>query len=130
MCISKRFQSNGSTGGHGMQEVDVLKRRMIEEKFEEESSDSKVLCGSGCEFTILGENIPLREKIILGDFINANNLCPFCKTVNGRQDFAFATKHQNKLLAVSFEMNDKVYDAMYKPSGYKFLPADIAEDTE
>jgi len=130
MCISKRFQSTGATGGHGMQEVDVLKRRMIEEKLESEGSESKILCGNGCEFTLLGQQIPLREQIILGDFIQANNLCPFCGTVNGRIDFEFCAKNQDKLLPVSFEMNDKVYDTMYKPRGYKFLPPEMIEDAE
>jgi len=130
MCISKRFQSTGATGGHGMQEVDVLKRRMIEEKFEQESCESKILCGNGCEFTLLGEKIPLREQIILGDYIHANNLCPFCRTINGRIDFKFSVENQNKMRAVSFEMNDKVYDTMYKPTGYKFLPPQMAEDAE
>ena len=49
MCISKRFQNTGKTGNHGMQEVDVLKRRMMEEKFEQESTGATVTCGNGCE---------------------------------------------------------------------------------
>ncbi len=130
MCISKRFQNTGATGGHGMQEIDVLQRRMIEDKFDQESTKSKVICGNGCEFTILGEKIPLRESLILGDFIHANNLCPFCRTVNGKQDFKFAVENHNTMRAYSFTMNDKKYDTMYKPAGYKFLPADMAEDME
>jgi len=45
MCISKRFNNTGKSGNHGMQEVDLLKRRMIEDKLEEEKSQIVVsLC--------------------------------------------------------------------------------------
>ena len=130
MCISKRFQNNGSTGNHDMQEVDMLKRKMIEDKFDQESSEMSAICGNGCEFTILGDKIPLREALILGDFIQANNLCPFCKTKNGKVDFKFGVDNHYKLIQFSFTMNDKTYQTMYKPSGYKFLPADMIDDQE
>lgn len=113
-----------------MQEVDVLKRRMMEEKFEQESTGATVTCGNGCEFTVLEENISLRERLILGDYIHANNLCPFCRTENGRVDFQFCVENQHKMIAVEFQMNDKLYKTIYKPSGYKFLPPQIAEDNE
>ena len=130
MCISKRFANTGKTGNHGMQEIDVLKRRMIEEKFDQESSDTFILCGNGCEFTLLGESIPLRESIILGDYIHANNLCPFCRTTNGTIDFKYCVENQNTLREYCFTMNDKEYRTMYKPQGYKFLPADMLDDQE
>jgi len=123
MCISKRFQNSGKTGNHGMQEIDVLKRRMLEDKYDQESSAMSCTCGNGCEFTILGDEIPLREALILGDFINANNLCPFCKTVDGSINFEYCVENQNKMQPYNFIMNDKRYDTMFKPAGYKFLPA-------
>jgi len=134
MCISKRFANTGKTGNHGMQEVDVLHRRMIEDKYDQESNDMTILCHAGCEFTLLGEEIPLREALILGKYIRANNLCPFCRTsdFNGvnRIDFEFCAKNQELLQAFTFSMEDKKYETMYKPAGYKFLPADMAEDKE
>jgi len=112
MCISKRFQNTGATGGHGMQEIDVLQRRMIEDKFDQEGSDTKVLCGNGCEFTVLGNGISLRTSLILGDYIKANNLCPFCRTTNGKQDFKFCVENQNKMREFCFTMNDHDYRVM------------------
>jgi len=130
MCISKRFANTGKTGNHGMQEIDVLKRKMIEDKFEQESNDTFILCGNGCEFTLLGEAIPLREAIILGDYIHANNLCPFCRKTDGKINIEYCVKNQNILREYCFTMNDKEYHTMYKPSGYKFLPTDILDDQE
>ena len=129
MCISKRFHSTGATGGHGMQEVDVLRRRMIEEKYEEETSGGAILCGNGCQFTIIGESLTTRESIILGDHIHDNNLCPFCKTKNGTIDFKYCVENQDKMQPFSFEMDGERYDTMYKPEGYKFLPP-LEEDEE
>ena len=103
---------------------------MIEDKFDQESSEMSCICGNGCEFTILGESIPLREALILGDFIHANNLCPFCQTTNGKQNFEFCAENHNLLKQFSFTMNDKTYQTMYKPSGYRFLPADEIDDQE
>jgi len=130
MCISKRFQSTGATGGHGMQEIDVLKRRMLEDKFDQESSEMSCICGNGCEFTILGDAIPLREALILGDYIHANNLCPFCKTKEGSINFEYCVENHNKMQPYSFVMNDKRYDTMYKPAGYKFLPPSELDEQE
>jgi len=130
MCISKRFKSTGATGGHGMQEIDVLQRRMIEEKFDQESCKTRVSCGNGCEFTLLGDDLTLRESLILGDHIQDNNLCPFCRTTNGKINFQFCVENHNKLKAFSFVMDGVRYDTMYKPTSYKFLPADMAEDNE
>ena len=130
MCISKRFANTGSTGNHGMQEVDVLKRRMIEDKFEQEKSEVFTLCGNGHEFTLLGEQIPLREALILGDFINENNLCPFCMKKKGMINFQYCVDNQEIIQEFKFTMNDKTYLTMYKPDDYRFLPAEILEDTE
>jgi len=129
MTISKRTNNTGSTGNHGMQEVDMLKRKMIEEKLKEEGSNMSCGCGNGCEFTILSdEKISLREALVLGDHIKDNNLCPFCQTKNGKINFQFCAENQNKIQEFSFEMNDKVYRTIYKPQGYRFFPVDEMDD--
>jgi len=120
--LSKRFQNTGSTGNHGMQEIDVLKRQMLEDKYDQESSDIVCGCGNGCDFTILGEKISLREALMLGDFIQKNNLCPFCRTTNGKMNFKFCVENQNVMQEFKFEMNGKTYNTIYKPQGYRFLP--------
>jgi len=128
MCISKRFSNTGKTGNHGMQEIDILKRKMIEDKFEQENNEQFILCGTGCEFTLLGDKIPLREAIILGDYIRANNLCPFCRVTNGKQNFKFCMENQNDMQEFSFIMGDTKYYTIFKPQGYTFLPPDENND--
>ena len=122
MAILKNVCNTGATGGHGMQNVDMLKRRLIEEKFNTESQSSHVLCGNGCEFTIVGEILSLKECYKLSDYIKKNNLCPFCgKNHNGKIDLEFGVKNQWKMIEVSFEMEDRQYNTIYKPQGYRFL---------
>jgi len=128
MCISKRFQNKGATGNHGMQEIDVLKRRMLEDKFLEETTELTCHCGNGCEFTIIGEKITEKEAALLSVEIQVENLCPFCKTKNGKIDIDFCKKHQNNMQEFSFQMKDKVYRTIYKPSGYRFLPPTEEEE--
>jgi len=130
MAISKKVTNNGSTGNHGMQEINVLQRRMIEDKFDQESCESTVICHNGCEFTLLGEQISDREQILLGRHIHKNNLCPFCKTINGKINLEYCVENQNKMSEYVFEMDDVEYRTMYKPQGYKFLPAEMIEDDE
>ena len=122
MAISKRFHRSGKTSNHGMQIVDTdFKRRMLEEKFEQETS-SGILCGNGCEFSIIGEALTTQESIKLGEYIHDNNLCPFCKKKNGKIDFQYCVENQDKMQQFMFVMDDKRYDVMYKPEGYRFLP--------
>ena len=129
MCISKRFQNNGSTGNHGMQEVDVLKRRMLEDKFAEETTELTCHCGNGCEFTILREELTEKEAALISLKINLDKLCPFCRTKNGQIDFEFCSKHQNHMKEFTFTINGKQIPTMYKPAGYKFLPP-LLEDED
>ena len=129
MAILKQSHNTGSTGGHGMQEMDVFKRRMLEEKYDIENSSLSCSCGNGCEFTILGDRISFREAILLGRHIRKNNLCPFCKTENGKINFQYSVENQNKMQEYSFEKDGKVFNTIYKPLGYKFLPPEI-EDSE
>ena len=128
MAISKQSHNSGATGGHGMHEINVFKRRMLEEKFDVESSTVTCTCGNGCEFTILGERISYREAILLGRYIRKNNLCPFCKTVNGRVDFQYALDFQDKMKEFTFEKDGKIFNTIYKPQGYNFLPPEINEE--
>ena len=133
MAIVKQVHNTGSSGGHGMQEIDILKRRMIEDKYNEEKTINQCHCGNGCEFTILGEKISRREETLLSKHIRDNNLCPFCqKSDNGKGsiDFQFCVENQNKLTECSFQMEGKVYQTIYKPSGYRFLPPLESEDQE
>lgn len=131
MAISKQVHNSGGSGGHGMQEIDILKRRMIEDKFQEEKTINKCNCGNGCEYTIIGEKISRKEETLLSIHIRQNNLCPFCrKTEQGSIDFSFCAENQNKLIEYSFQREGKIYQTIYKPSGYRFLPADESEDQE
>ena len=131
MAISKQVHNTGRTGGHGMQEIDTLKRRLLEDKFIEEKTLNSCHCGNGCEFTILGDKISRKEETLLSIHIRQNNLCPFCKlTEQGSIDFAFAAENQNKLGEYKFQKDNKVYQTMYKPSGYRFLPPEENEDQE
>ena len=130
MCISKRFQNSGKSGNHGMQEIDVLKRRMLEDKYDQESSEISCSCNNGCDFTILGDKIPLREAMMLSDHIQANNQCPFCRTTDGKINFKYCVENQNTIREYTFTMGDKTYNTMYKPSGYKFLPPSESDDQE
>lgn len=130
MSISKRFQTTGAVGGHGMQEIDV-NRVLLEEKYHEEAEkDCKIICGNGCgEFTVLGEKLSIREQILLGDHIHATGQCPFCsKDENGKIDFEYCVQNQSKMTRVTFTMNDQRYDTIYKPEGYKFLPPQEKEE--
>lgn len=130
MCISKRFSNNGATGNHGMQEIDVLKRRMLEDKYQEETSELTCHCGNGCEFTILGEEISEKEAALLSIEIEIENLCPFCKTKNGKINFEYCANNQNKMSEHTFHLDDKVYRTIYKPSGYRFLPPSEIDEQE
>ena len=114
-----------------MQIIDTdFKRRMIEEKFEQESCNSSILCGNGCEFTTLGDTpLTLRQSILLGRHIRKSNQCPFCKTNNGTVDFQYCVENQDKMQPFSFVMDGERYDTMYKPQGYKFLPP-LDDDVE
>ena len=128
MAISKQSHNTGATGGHGMQEIDTFKRRMLEEKFDVESSEVTCSCGNGCEFTILGERISFREAILLGRYIRKNNLCPFCRTKDGRMNFEYAVNNQDAMQIVTFEKDDRIFNTIYKPQGYRFLPPEINEE--
>ena len=131
MTISKRVHNTGASGSHGMQEIDVLKRRMLEDKFNEEKTSNTCHCGNGCVFTILGETISRIEEVKLSQHIRKTNACPFCKkNEQGSIDFAYCTENQNKLIEVNFTMDDKVYQTIYKPSGYRFLPAEVIDEQE
>ena len=128
MCISKRFNNTGKSGNHGMQEVDLLKRRMIEDKLEEEKSQIVVSCVNGCDYTLLGEKIPLREAMLLEDHIQKNHLCPFCRTSNGSINFQYCAENQHHLREYSFVLGDKKYYTIYTPRGYRFLPPEEDND--
>jgi hypothetical protein len=131
MAISKQVHNTGGSGGHGMQEIDTLKRRLLEDKYQEEKTINKCSCVNGCEFTIIGDIISRKEETLLSIHIRQNNLCPFCrKTEQGSIDFSFCAENQNKLGEYKFLKDDKVYQTIYKPSGYRFLPAEENEDQE
>lgn len=131
MAISKRTNNTGASGGNGMQEIDILKRRMIEDKFHEEKSLNTCHCGNGCEFTILGEKISRKEETLLSIHIRQNNLCPFCrKNEEGKIDFEFCAKNQEKLGEYNFTLGEKTYNTIYKPRGYRFLPPEEIEEQE
>jgi len=117
--ISKRFQQKGTTSNHGMSEVDFTKRKLLEDKLLNETQEITTGCGNGCTFHFLNEEVSLREALLLEDHIRDNNLCPFCRKINGKEDFKFCAENQNKILEVDFEMNGTIYKTMYKPHGYK-----------
>ena len=117
MTISKRQHNTGQTGNHGMQEIDateILKRRMLEDKYHEESSKITCHCKNGHEFTILGQDITIEESSKLSFTIWARKLCPYC---NG------TALENHDLKEVSFIRKDKRYNTIFKPTGYVFLPA-------
>lgn len=128
MAISKQVHNSGCSGGHGMQEIDVLKRRMLEDKFQEEKNENKCYCGNGHEFVLIGEIIPRREEALLSMHVRQNNLCPFCHKIDGSINFKFCTDNQNNMGEYAFEMDGKTYNTIYKPSGYKFLPPLESDD--
>jgi hypothetical protein len=129
MAITKQVHNTGSTGGHGMQEIDVLKRRMLEDKYQEEKSTNRCHCGNGHTFDILGEVITRREETLLSNHIRMNNLCPFCHRDNkGSINFQYCVENQNKLMEYCFERDGKSYHTIHKPSGYKFLPPDDIDE--
>jgi len=131
MAISKRSNNSGATGGNGMQEIDILKRRMLEDKFHEEKSENTCHCGNGCDFTILGEKISRKEGTLLSIHIRQNNLCPFCrKDSNGKINLQFCVENQEKLGEYKFTLGEKTYQTIYKPRGYKFLPPDEIDEQE
>jgi len=130
--ICKKFSNTGLTG-HAMQEVDMLKRRLIEEKLNAEKIDLSVCCGNGCEFIILGdeERMTVRDSFILSKHVRENNLCPFCKKdEHGRQNFEYAVENQNKMFVVKFEILGQAITTMYKPNNYRFLPPELTDGTE
>ena len=128
MAISKQVHNSGCSGGHGMQEIDVLKRRMLEDKFQEEKTENKCYCGNGHEFALLGEIIPRREETLLSMLVRQNNLCPFCHKTDGSINFQYCADNQNKMMEYAFEMDGKTYNTIYKPSGYRFLPPLESDD--
>ena len=120
--ITKRSSRMGQTSNHGMSEIDVTKRRLMEDKFETEATKISASCGNGCLFHFINEEVTLRDSILLTDHIRINNLCPFCKVTDGTENFRFCAKNQNKLMEVDFIMDGITYKTIYKPDHYSFLP--------
>ena len=122
MAISKKQNNTGHAGNHGMSEIDsteILHRKLLEDKYHEESSNVTCHCKNGHEFTILGDKISLEECHNVSLTIWARKLCPYCQDWN---------INANQLKEIKFVIDNKSYHTIYKPHNYRFLPIDENED--
>ena len=130
MPISKKFNNTGKSGNHGMQDIDYTKRILTEDKLIEENTKLFASCSNGHTFIILGES-SLKESFLLSDKIAKEHLCPFCKTikVNGINsiNFKFCVDNESSLMEISFNLNGKKINTIYKPDGYVFIPREEEE---